>query len=234
MIICPARVRPPNSTGRRQSATAGTAGGGDAEQRRQRATGGLDFGHVRRAGVEDAGRHHQHRDVDEAGKARATRLRGWRCARKGGAHGRRAGMRAWVSPECRKIACGITVAPMMPTEMSRRGVGHPATESEAAAAQSSGASKISIKNTARSWRPAPMISSTRRKPRSRASEAESHERRNAHAVDQRQPNSSSRAIAPPINSARSVAMAAISQTNHIAMTTGRKRARGTIPRDRAR
>ncbi|MOA23278.1 hypothetical protein D3C78_1438860 [compost metagenome] len=28
-----------------------------------------------------------------------------------------AGARCWVSPECRKMACGITVAPMIPTAM---------------------------------------------------------------------------------------------------------------------
>ena len=28
-----------------------------------------------------------------------------------------AGLRCWVSPECRKMACGITVAPIMPTAM---------------------------------------------------------------------------------------------------------------------
>ena len=32
----------------------------------------------------------------------------------------RAGARFWVSPECRKIACGMIVAPTMPTAMRQR------------------------------------------------------------------------------------------------------------------
>ena len=59
----------------------------------------------------------------------------------------RAGARFWVSPECRKIACGMMVAPTMPTAIvsapasGKRGTALP----NPAAAQSIGAMNISTR-----------------------------------------------------------------------------------------
>ena len=92
-----------------------------AEQRRQRRIGGLDFGDVAMALVERARRHHHHRHIDETGDRQGDRRpRCWRSAATGGARRRCApGARFWVRPECRKMACGMIVAPTMPTAIVR-------------------------------------------------------------------------------------------------------------------
>ena len=49
------------------SETRKTPGRRGAQERRQRVIGGFDLGHLGMAGVERAGRHHHHGDVDETG-----------------------------------------------------------------------------------------------------------------------------------------------------------------------
>ena len=66
-----------------------------------------------------------------------------------------------------------------------------------------------------------MMISIGRKPASLSSNAIGDDSGDRHAGHQRHVNSSDRPMAPPRNSARSVAIAAISLTPHMAWTTGR-------------
>ena len=94
------------------------AGGRCTEQRRQRMVGSANFGHVAVTGVEGARGHDDHRDIHQPGERQRDHHLNIGETQQLAPFAVIAGRAAVLGqPECRKMACGITVAPIMPTAM---------------------------------------------------------------------------------------------------------------------